>query len=375
MQFIDLKAQYQVLQNEISQNIQKVFTHGQFIFGPEVQELEVKLADFVGVKHCISCANGTDALQILFMAFDIGVGDAVFCPDITFIASVESAFMLGAKPVFCDINPQSYNMCPQSLVRQIENVLAEGTYKPRAVVAVDFLGNPADYKALQEICQKYDLLLLEDAAQSFGAIYNGKQCGSFGHAAITSFFPAKPLGCYGDGGAIFTNHDTLADTCKSIRMHGKGSHGKYDNIRIGMNSRLDTLQAAILLPKLNALAKHESAARQRIAQIYNAAFLHYFTVPSIASDSQSIFAQYALMAKDTIQRDRVIANLNQKNIPNMVYYPTPQHRLPVFKSLSQYDETFVNAEDYCARTFSLPMHPYLTEQEQQTVITAVLEEV
>ena len=373
MQFIDLKAQYQALKTEINESIQAVLDDGRYISGPQVKELEDKLAEYVGRKHCISCANGTDALQIAFMVYGIGAGDAVFCPDITFIASTEPSKMLGAASVFCDVQPDTYNLCPESLERQIKAVLAEGKLTPKAVIAVDILGNPCDYDAIIPICEKYGLLLIEDAAQSFGATYKGKKCCAFGQIATTSFFPAKPLGCYGDGGAIFVDDDELAHVIRSICIHGKGPRGKYDNVRVGMNSRLDTLQAAILLPKFEALKAYEIDNRQKVADRYNAAFAAHFTTPFVPTDCQSIYAQYALLAKDTETRDRVIAHLSAKKIPNMVYYPTPQHGLPVFCDEPTYGEKFVVADDYCARTMSLPMHPYLSEEEQQIIIDAVLE--
>jgi len=375
MQFIDLKAQYAALKSEIDEGINNVLAHGQFIRGPEVAELERELAEFVGTNHCIACANGTDALQLAFMAYGIGQGDAVFCPDVTFIASVEPACMLGATPIFCDIDKDSYNICPESLERQIKAVIAEGEYTPKAVIAVDFLGNPANYDDICKICGKYDIIVVEDAAQSFGASISGKRCGSFGAIATTSFFPAKPLGCYGDGGALFINDDEIAAICRSICVHGKGPGGKYDNIRIGMNSRLDTLQAAILLPKLKALQAYEIDRRQEVAARYNKAFNSEFAVQFIAESSISTWAQYALLAKDTAQRNRMIAHLNDNKIPNMIYYPTPQHRLPVFVGVNNYGETFENANDYCARTFSLPMHPYLEVAEQDRIIRVVLEAV
>lgn len=373
MEFIDLKAQYRALKSQINDNIQTVLDEGHFISGPQVKELEQQLAEFVGRKHCISCANGTDALQIAFMLYGIGEGDAVFCPDITFISSTEPSKMLGAASVFCDIQPDTYNLCPESLERQIRAVLAEGKLKPKAVVAVDILGNPCDYDKIVPICEKYGLILIEDAAQSFGASYHGKRCGAFGAIATTSFFPAKPLGCYGDGGAIFLDDDELAAVCRSICVHGKGPRGKYDNIRIGMNSRLDTIQAAILLPKFKALKDYEIDNRQKVADRYNAAFAEHFTTPFVQAKCQSVYAQYALLAKDTATRDKVIAQLTEKKIPNMIYYPTPQHALPVFAQEPTYGEKFVNADDYCARTLSLPMHPYLEEAQQQTIIDAVLE--
>lgn len=373
MQFIDLKAQYQALKAEINENIQAVLDDGRYIGGPHVKQLEEKLAAYVGRKHCISCANGTDALQIAYMVYGIGAGDAVFCPDITFISSTEPSKMLGATSVFCDIQPDTYNLCPESLERQIRAVLAEGKLTPRAVVAVDILGNPCDYDAIIPICEKYGLILIEDAAQSFGATYKGRKCGAFGEIATTSFFPAKPLGCYGDGGAIFVDDDELANVIRSVCVHGKGPRGKYDNIRIGMNSRLDTIQAAILLPKFRALVDYEIDHRQTVAGRYNAAFAAHFTTPYVQQDCRSVYAQYAILAKDTATRDRVVAHLTEKKIPNMIYYPTPQHALPVFSEEPAYGEAFANANDYCARTLSLPMHPYLSEEEQQMIIDAVLE--
>lgn len=373
MQFIDLKAQYNALKNEIDSNIHAVLEAGQFIGGGPVKELEQKLAEYVGRKHCITCANGTDALQIAFMLYGIGEGDAVFCPDITFISSTEPSKMFGAASVFCDIQPDTYNLCPVSLEKQIQAVLAEGKLKPKAVVAVDILGNPCDYDAIIPICEKYGLILIEDAAQSFGASYKGKKCCSFGQIATTSFFPAKPLGCYGDGGAIFVDDDEMAAVIRSICVHGKGPGGKYDNIRVGVNSRLDTIQAAILLPKFKALAEYEVDNRQKVANRYNEAFAPHFTTPFVQEDCVSVYAQYAILAKDTQTRDKVIAHLTEKKIPNMIYYPTPQHALPVFKDEPSYGEQFEKANDYCARTLSLPMHPYLTEEEQQLIIDVVLE--
>lgn len=373
MQFIDLKAQYQALKPEIDANIQSVLSTAQFIGGAYVKELEAQLAAFVGRKHCVTCANGTDALQLAFMAAGVGEGDAVFCPDMTFISSTEPAKMFGAASVFCDITEDTYCLSPESLERQIRAVLAEGKLTPKAVVAVDILGNPCDYDAIVPICEQYGLTLIEDAAQSFGASYHGRRACAFGHIATTSFFPAKPLGCYGDGGAVFTDDDQLDSLFRSLCVHGKGPGGKYDNIRVGMNSRLDNLQAAILLPKLKALGDYELDRRQTVAGRYNAAFAGKFVTPFVAEGCVSAWAQYALLAEDTAQRDRIIAHLTERGIPNMVYYPTPQHALPVFREEPAYGETFRNAIDYCARTFSLPMHPYLTEAEQAEVIAAVLE--
>lgn len=373
MQFIDLTAQYRALKTKIDANIQAVLDSGQFIGGPFVAALEERLADFVGRKYCITCANGTDALQIAYMALGVGPGDAVFCPDVTFVASTEPAKMLGATPVFCDITLDTYNLSPDGLERQIQAVIAEGKLTPKAVVAVDLLGNPCDYDKIEAVCKKYDLLLIEDAAQSFGASYQGKRCGSFGTIAATSFFPAKPLGCYGDGGAVFVDADVLNKLCRSLCVHGKGVGGKYDNVRVGMNSRLDAIQAAVLLSKLKALDEYELEFRQRAAERYNTAFAGKFSTPHVAEGSISAYAQYVLLAEDSVQRDKITAHLDESGISTMVYYPTPQHALPVFRDEPQYDETYTKAQDYCARTFSLPMHPYLNEQDQQKVIDRVLE--
>lgn len=373
MQFIDLKAQYQALKPQIDANIQSVLDAAQFIGGSWVKELEAQLAAFTGRKHCVTCANGTDALQLAFTVLDIGERDAVFCPDMTFISSTEPANMFGAASVFCDILPDTYCLSPESLERQIQSVLAEGKLTPKAVVAVDILGNLCDYEAIGHICEKYGLTLIEDAAQSFGASYKGKRACSFGRIATTSFFPAKPLGCYGDGGAVFTDDEELASLFRSLCVHGKGPGGKYDNVRVGMNSRLDNLQAAVLLPKLKALKDYELDRRQTVAGRYNAAFAGRLVTPFVAEGCISAWAQYALLAKNTTQRDEIVTHLTKKGIPNMIYYPKPQHALPVFQNEPRYGEEFKNADDYCARTFSLPMHPYLTEAEQDEVIAAVLE--
>lgn len=281
--------------------------------------------------------------------------------------------MMGAVPVFCDIEPDTYNLSPESLERQIQAVMAEGKLTPKAVTAVDILGNPCDYHAISQICEAYGLLLIEDAAQSFGASYHGRRCGSFGSAAATSFFPAKPLGCYGDGGAVFLDDEALDSLCRSLCVHGKGPEGKYSNVRVGLNSRLDALQAAVLLPKLKALSDYELDARQAVAKRYHKAFAGRLVTPFVAEGCVSAWAQYALLARDTEQRERVLAHLREKKIPSMVYYPKPQHALPVFQGEAVYGETFRNARDYCARTFSLPMHPYLKEEDQRAVIEAVLE--
>ena len=369
MEFIDLKAQYAALREEIDAGINKVLTSTHFILGEEEQEFEEKLAEYIGVKHVIGCSNGTDALQLIYMAYGIGKGDAVFCPDMTFIASVEPACLLGAEPIFCDIDPKTYNIAADSLERQVNAVIKEGRLTPKAVVAVDFIGNPADYSAIREITQKYNLLLIEDAAQGTGASVNGVKCGALGDIAATSFFPSKPLGCYGDGGAVYTNDDGMDQLLRSIRVHGKGK-SKYDNQRIGMNARLDTMQAAIMLPKLKVLDQ-EISIRQTIAARYDQAFKNILQIPYVMEGMVSAYAQYALLAKDTEQRDHIMSELKAHNIPTLVYYPVPLHKMKVFEGCFMGEETFENTVAYADRTFSLPFSAYLKEEDQEKVIDVV----
>ena len=369
MEFIDLKAQYRALQPAINTGIQKVIEGTRFIGGEEVRLLENRLAAYVGRRYCISCANGTEALQLAFMAYGIGPGDAVFCPDMTFISSVEPAVMLGATPVFCDIQPDTYNLDPVSLEKQVEKVLQEGRLRPRFVVAVDFLGNPADFDAITAICRKYGIILIEDAAQGTGASQNGKKCGSFGDIATTSFFPSKPLGCYGDGGAIFTDDDETAVLLNSLKVHGKGPKGKYDNVRIGLNSRLDTLQAAVLLAKLDAL-DGEIAVRQEVAARYDEAFSGRLQVPAITSGSISAYAQYCVLAESPEQREKILSAMKEAQVPSLIYYPNVLHLLDAFAPYPE--ESHPNAEHYARCNFGMPFSPYLTEQDQQRVIETVL---
>lgn len=370
MEFIDLKAQYHALKSEIDQNISQVLEDANFIIGKQVSEFEEKLAAYVGVKYAVGCSSGTDALQLIYMAHGIGEGDAVFCPDMTFVASVEPAFMLGAEPVFCDIDKDSYNISPDSLESQIKAVIAKGALKPKAVVAVDFIGNPADYDRLREITDRYGLLLIEDAAQGTGASYKGRKCGSLGDIGATSFFPSKPLGCYGDGGAVFTDSEEMRDLLQSLRVHGKGS-SKYDNIRVGMNARLDTLQAAVMLPKLKVLDE-EIARRQEIAARYDAALKDRFVTPFICGNTVSSYAQYALLAEDQTHRDEVRTKLQEEGIPTIVYYPNPMHTMKVFADCFMGDERFENTVSYADRTFSIPFSAYLTEEDQERIIEVLL---
>lgn len=367
MEFINLKKQYELLRPDLMAKLNQIMSEAHFIGGPEVVELEGRLAEYVGRKHCHSCGNGTDALQLAYMAYGIGEGDAIFCPAMTFIASVEPASMLGATPVFCDIEPDTYNLSPSSLLEQIERVEREGKLKPSAVVAVDFLGNPAHFDKIAEICAERDLLLIEDAAQGTGASYKGKRCGSFGDIACTSFFPSKPLGCYGDGGAVFTDSDEVATLIASLKVHGKGL-SKYDNVRVGMNSRLDTIQAAVLLAKMNLL-DGEMAKRQQVATRYFEAFDGKIQTPKITEDSISAFAQFVLIAESREQRDAIVAAMKDAGVPSLIYYPKPLHQMKAFGTSTAH---FPNAEHYARCNFGIPFSPYITEEEQDRVVSAVL---
>ena len=354
MQFIDLQAQYQHLKTKIDKRIQDVLNHGKYIMGPEVKELESNLASYVGVKHALTCANGTDALTLAMMVLDVKEGDAVFCPTFTFFATAETIAFQKATPVFVDSEESTFNICPNHLEQQIESVLAEGKLKPKAIIAVDLFGLPADYIKLQEIADKYELKIIEDAAQGFGGEINGRKAGSFGDIATTSFFPAKPLGCYGDGGALFTNNDEYAALIESYRVHGKGSD-KYDNVRIGMNSRLDTIQAAVLLEKL-AVFPMELDARNKAAQKYNTELAGSYKTPQVPEGFVSSWAQYTLVADN---REAEMAKYKEKGIPTMVYYGTCMHQQTAFKQLGYSDQDFPVASRLAKQVFSLPMHPYL----------------
>ena len=354
MQFIDLAAQYQYLKEKINARIQAVLDHGNYIMGPEVFELEQQLAEYVGVKHCVSCANGTDALQLAMMVLDIKPGDAVFCPTFTFFATAEVVALAGATPVFVDSDERTFNICPIDLEKRIQQVVSEGKLTPRAIIAVDLFGLPADYAALEQIANKYNLLLVEDAAQGFGGEINGKRAGSFGDIATTSFFPAKPLGCYGDGGAIFTNNDEYAELLRSYRVHGKGKD-KYDNVRVGMNSRLDTIQAAILLEKL-AVFPDELVARNKAAARYDKELAGRFVTPYVPVGYLSSWAQYTLIADN---RDDAMMQYKEQGVPTMIYYGTCMHQQTAFAHLHYSDSDFPVASKLAKSVFSLPMHPYL----------------
>ncbi|UJF25332.1 DegT/DnrJ/EryC1/StrS family aminotransferase [Suttonella sp. R2A3] len=365
MQFIDLAAQYQHLKSKIDQRIQAVLNHGQYIMGPEVTELEAQLADYVGVKHAITCANGTDALTLALMALNIGKGDAVLVPTFTFFASAETVAFANATPVFVDSDPNTFNICPVDLEKRIQAVQAKGRLTLKAIMAVDLFGLPANYPAIQEIADKYDLKIIADSAQGFGGEINGQRAGSFGDIASTSFFPAKTLGCYGDGGAVFTNNDHYAELIKSYRVHGKGQD-KYDNVRIGVNSRLDTIQAAILLEKLAAFPQ-ELKNRNALADFYQKYLSERFNTPLVPTGYVSSWAQYTLVAEN---RDHHMAKLKEKGVPSMVYYGTCMHQQTAFKDLGYKQGDFPVAEQLAKTVFSLPMHPYMDEEQRMKVTKA-----
>lgn len=354
MQFIDLAAQYKHLKTKIDARIHKVLDHGHYIMGPEVFELEEKLAEYVGVKHAITCANGTDALTLAMMVLDIKEGDAVFCPTFTFFATAETIAFASATPVFVDSEESTFNICPVDLEKRIQQVISEGKLVPKAIVSVDLFGLPANYVEIEAIAKKYDLKLIEDAAQGFGGSLNGKMAGSFGDIATTSFFPAKPLGCYGDGGAIFTDNDEYAALLRSLRIHGKGLD-KYDNVRIGVNSRLDTIQAAVLLEKLSEFPK-ELIARQKTADKYESELKDRYVTPQVPEGYTSSWAQYTVCCDD---RESEMQRYQAQGIPTVVYYSTCMHLQTAFIDLNYKNDDFPVAEKLSKTVFSLPMHGYM----------------
>ncbi len=369
MPFRDLKTQYQALKPQIDKAIQNVLDEGQFIMGRQVRELEESLAEYVGVKHCISCANGTDALLMVLMAWDIKAGDAVFVPDFTFFATAEVVSLVGATPVFVDVDKDTFNIDPVKLETAIQSTIKEGLYQPRVVIPVDLFGLPADYPAIEKIAKKYNLLILEDGAQGFGGRIGDRRACSFGNAAATSFFPAKPLGCYGDGGAIFTDDNDLAGELKSIRLHGKGST-RYDNIRIGLNSRLDTIQAAILQVKLQAFIDYELEKVNQIASFYSERLNGLVKIPVIPEGYYSSWAQYTIQLGNQKQRNILQEELKKQGIPTMVYYPKPLSQQIAFAGLSTKSELLVSA-DLSDRVLSLPIHPYAEKEAVLSICEAI----
>jgi dTDP-4-amino-4,6-dideoxygalactose transaminase len=366
--FIDLAAQRRFLGDKIDQAVLKVVNHGGYIMGPEVKQLEDNLAKFCGAKHVVSCANGTDALAFVLMAKGVKPGDAVFCPTFTFAATAEVVAWLGAVPVFVDSLEGTFNIDPKSLENAVTAAKAKGL-KPVGVIPVDLFGLPADYDAIEPICSRENLWMLCDSAQGFGGVYKGRKVGTIGLATSTSFFPAKPLGCYGDGGAVFTNDDELAATMRSIRVHGQGSD-KYDNVRIGMNGRLDTMQAAILIEKLNIFAD-EIVARNRIATRYNDALRDIAIVPEVPEGYTSVWAQYTLRMPG-FNRTAFADALKADGVPTAIYYPKPLHQQTAYKKFHAAVPTALPvAERLALEVISLPMHPYLSEAHQDRIIASV----
>ena len=365
--FIDIAAQRRRLGGAIDAALARVLAHCQFIMGPEVFALEAELAAFCGARHAISCASGTDALLLALMAKGIGPGDAVFCPSFTFCATAEVAALLGATPVFVDVDADTFNIDAASLVLAIDTAKSLGL-KPKAVIPVDLFGLPADHNAVLAAAKAADLFVLDDAAQAFGATYKDRKLGALTHACATSFFPAKPLGCFGDGGAIFTDDDGLADAIKSMRVHGHGAD-KYDNVRIGLTARLDTIQAAILIEKLK-IFPDEVAARNRVADRYAEGLADVVGVPKVPAGSTSVWAQYTIRVANG-RRDHLAAKLKAEGIPTAIYYPIPLHRQQAYKHFPVGEDGAEVSERLSGEVISLPMHPYLDKPTQDRIISAV----
>ena len=374
MQFRDLRIQYEILKPEIDAGIQAVIDSSAFILGKPVIELENKLAEYVGRKHCVGVANGTDALQLALMIWGIGPGDAVFTSDFTYFASAGTSSILGATPILVDIDLATFNMDPVSLEEQIIRVLAEGILTPKAIIPVDLFGQPADYDKILPIAKKYDLKVLEDGAQGFGGNIRGKMACSFGDISTTSFFPAKPLGCYGDGGAIFTDDDEVNARLRSLRAQGKSPVDKYDNREIGMNSRLDTLQAAILLPKFKAFVEHEIDDVNQVADWYTERLRKHFVTPTVLPGFASSWAQYTILLENKTVRDMTQKRMKGQGIPSMVYYPRGLHQQEAYAWMKLDDSMYPKTIEATQRVLSLPMHPYLKEAEVDMICKLLLEQ-
>lgn len=370
--FIDLKAQYKRVEESVKQGINDVLEHGAYVMGPEITDIESKLAEFSSVKHALGCASGTDALLMAMMALGVGRGDAVFTTPFTFMATAETIALLGATPVFVDIDPVTYNIDPDDLRRKIRDLKDNRTdLTPKGIIAVDLFGQPADYDRIEPLALNNGLFLIVDAAQSFGATYKGRPVCSIGDVACTSFFPAKPLGCYGDGGMVFADNDELYDLLESIRIHGKGDD-KYDNVRIGINGRIDSMQAAVLLAKF-AIFPGEIEKRQQAADRYAELLgdVDDLVVPAVAEGCTSVWAQYSLLARDSEHRDELMGKLQEASIPSVIYYPKPLHLQTAFAYLGYARGDLPVCDNVADRIFSVPMHPYL-EADVQEKIAAVL---
>lgn len=369
--FVDLERQKERLGERLSTRLQAVLDHGRYIMGPEVGELEERLVQRCGARHAITCSSGTDALRMILMAWGIGPGDAVFVPAYTFTSTAEVVALCGAVPVFCDVEADSFTMDPDALERAIARTVDAAQLRPAAVIPVDLFGAPADYDRIGAIAGRHGIRVLADAAQSFGAVRDGRAVGTFGDATATSFFPAKPLGCYGDGGAILTDDEELAHTLRSIRVHGQGAH-KYDAVRIGLTARLDTMQAAVLLAKLEVF-DDELEERDRIAATYTEALAPFVVTPSVPTATRSAWAQYTVR---TEQRDALAEGLRHRGVPTAIYYPTPLDRQTAYRGYAEeYGSPCETAATLAATSLSLPMHPYLRPDEQQHIIEATVRSV
>jgi UDP-2-acetamido-2-deoxy-ribo-hexuluronate aminotransferase len=367
--FVDLTAQYQAYREEIDTAIHKVLNHGKFIMGPEVAELETELAKFAGAKHAVSCSSGTDALVMIMMAEGIGPGDAVFVPTFTFTATAEVPLLLGATPVFVDVDPDSFNIDCDSLEERIASTKEAGVLNLRGILAVDLFGLAADYDRIHEIAEPHGLEVWADAAQSFGGSLGDKKIGALCRATATSFFPAKPLGCYGDGGSVLTDDDDLANVMRSIRAHGKGG-AKYDIVRIGLNARMDTIQAAVLLAKLPHFA-NEISKREEVSQYYDSLLAGKVETPTRYQDRSSAWAQYTLKVSPK-QRETISASLKEVGIPTAVYYPMPMHLQTAYRAYGEGEGSMPASERLSGEVLSLPMHPFLTESEIERTAQAIV---
>jgi dTDP-4-amino-4,6-dideoxygalactose transaminase len=370
--FLDLKAQQARIADDLRRRLDTVLGHCQFILGPEVAELEAALAAYCGAAHCVSISSGTDAIQIAMMAEGIGPGDAVFLPAFTYTATAEVPLVLGATPVFVDVDPASFQIDPAAFAARVDEVRRAGRLRPRALIGVDLFGQPADWPALRAIAQQDDLFTLDDCAQSFGAALHGRKLGREADATAVSFFPSKPLGAYGDGGALFTESADRAALFRSLRTHGEGTT-RYDVLRTGMNGRLDTLQAAVLLAKLTVFPE-ELAARERVARYYDARLGNAVQTPYRVPDSESAWAIYAILLKDGAARDHVQATMKARGVPSAIYYPRPLHHQPAYRD--HHDGAALPvSEDLATRILALPIHPDLTEQAMERVCDALLDAI
>ncbi len=385
LQFIDLAAQQRRIRKKVEEGIKAVLDHGQYIMGPEVALLEKRLAEYVGVKHALACSSGTDALLLALMAKGVGPGDAILTTSFTFVATAEVICLLGATPVFVDIDPDTFNISPQKLENEIRDLkatgkkshlgsdAAAGPLTAKGIIAVDLFGLPCDYKALTDIAARHGLFLIEDGAQAFGGMYFGRKACGLAAIGCTSFFPAKPLGGYGDGGMCFAEDDELFELMKSLRVHGQGAD-RYDNVRIGINGRLDSIQAAVLLAKFDLL-EDEINLRQAAAQRYNHLLkpVENLTLPHAPPGYVSAWAQYSVLAKDEDQRAASMGKLKKAEIPTAIYYPKPLHLQKAFKNLGYQRGDFPVSEDFAQRIFSLPMHPYLDFADQKKIAHVLAE--